>query len=183
MAATMALRAISHPIRGACTTVWNQSRTISIISVWGTCHSIDPKTIPCWAIRAVNTEAAIKVISSNRTKIRATMAVCGRGDLVQMVSNNRWFEQEAPGIPLFSIFTECSVKSSEGFRLHKAVVRFVYNVPTVTECERMCHAESKFRCVTYSYRYSPLTRDNCLLCDRPLGHLDYYSGIESGKKV
>lgn len=70
------------------------------------------------------------------------------------------------------------MKSSEGFRLHKAVVRFVYNVPTVTECERMCHAESKFRCVTYSYRYSPLTRDNCLLCDRPLGHLDYYSDIE-----
>lgn len=70
------------------------------------------------------------------------------------------------------------MKSGEGFRLHKAVVRFVYHVPTVTECERMCHAESKFRCVTYSYRYSPVTRDNCLLCDRPLGQLDYYSDIE-----
>lgn len=28
------------------------------------------------------------------------------------------------------------------------------------------------------FRYSPLTRDNCLLCDRPIHHLDYYSDVE-----
>lgn len=70
------------------------------------------------------------------------------------------------------------MKSSEGFRLHKGVVRYVYNVPTVTECEKMCTAENKFSCATYSYRYSPTIRDNCLLCDRPIGQLDYYSDIE-----
>lgn len=119
------------------------------------------------------------------------MAVCGRGDLGQMVSlkspihflhfqskATRFTRCLSANFQFASNIPECSVKSSEGFRLHKAVVRFVYNVPTVTECERMCFAESKFRCVTYSYRYSPLTRDNCLLCDRPLGHLDYYSDIE-----
>lgn len=47
---------------------------------------------------------------------------------------------------------ECSVKSSEGFRLHKGVVRFAYNVPDVRECEKMCYSENKFSCLTYSYR-------------------------------
>lgn len=70
------------------------------------------------------------------------------------------------------------MKSSEGFRLHKAVVRYVYNVPTVNECEQMCYSESKFRCMTYSYKYASRTRDNCLLCDRPISHLDYYTDIE-----
>lgn len=51
-------------------------------------------------------------------------------------------------------------------------------MPTVTACEKMCHSENKFHCVTYSYRYSPLIRDNCLLCDRPMSHLDYYSDVE-----
>lgn len=53
-------------------------------------------------------------------------------------------------------FVECSAKSSEGFRLHKGVVRYAYKAPTVTECERMCHSENKFRCVTYSFRYIPM---------------------------
>lgn len=42
----------------------------------------------------------------------------------------------------------------------------------------MCHSESKFRCMTYSYKYPSQTRDNCLLCDRPISHLDYYTDIE-----
>lgn len=42
----------------------------------------------------------------------------------------------------------------------------------------MCYSENKFSCVTFSYRYSPMIRDNCLLCDRPIGQLDYYSDIE-----
>lgn len=73
------------------------------------------------------------------------------------------------------------MKTSEGFRLHKAVIRYVYNVPTVTECERMCYSETKFRCVTYSYKYSPQTRDNCLLCDRPMSHLDFYTDVEPNR--
>lgn len=73
------------------------------------------------------------------------------------------------------------MKTSEGFRLHKAIIRYVYNVPTVTECERMCYSETKFRCVTYSYKYSPQTRDNCLLCDRPMSHLDFYTDIEPNR--
>lgn len=28
------------------------------------------------------------------------------------------------------------------------------------------------------YRYNPLARDNCLLCDRPVQMLDYYADIE-----
>lgn len=76
---------------------------------------------------------------------------------------------------------DCSVKSSEGFRLHKAVIRYVYNVPTVTECERMCYSETKFRCVTYSYKYSQQTRDNCLLCDQPMSHLDFYTDLEPNR--
>lgn len=79
------------------------------------------------------------------------------------------------------LYLDCSVKSSEGFRLHKAVIGYIYNVPTVTECERMCHSETKFRCVTYSYKYSPQTRDNCLLCDRPMSHLDYYTDLEPNR--
>lgn len=73
------------------------------------------------------------------------------------------------------------MKSTEGFRLHKAVIRHGYNVPTVTECERMCFSETKFRCVTYSYKYSPQTRDNCLLCDRPMSHLDFYTDLEPNR--
>lgn len=49
-------------------------------------------------------------------------------------------------------FSECSAKSSEGFKLHKGIIKYAYTVPTVTECERMCHSESKFHCYTYSYR-------------------------------
>lgn len=45
----------------------------------------------------------------------------------------------------------------------------------------MCFSESKFRCVTYSYKYSPQTRDNCLLCDRPMQYLDYYTDIEPNR--
>ncbi|GAB0088372.1 uncharacterized protein DMENIID0001_027770 [Sergentomyia squamirostris] len=73
---------------------------------------------------------------------------------------------------------ECSVKSSEGFRLHKGVVRLAYAVPNVRECERMCVSEGKFKCFTYSYRYSGGTRDNCFLCDRPYNLLDYYADLE-----
>lgn len=74
--------------------------------------------------------------------------------------------------------TECSVKSSQGFRLHKGVVRYAHKAPTVTECERMCHSENAFRCVTYSFRYNNELNDNCLLCDRPINLLDYYADLE-----
>lgn len=73
------------------------------------------------------------------------------------------------------------MKTSEGFRLHKAVIRYIYHVPTVTECEQMCYSETKFRCVTYSYKYSPQTRENCQLCDRPMSHLDFYTDIEPNR--
>lgn len=49
-------------------------------------------------------------------------------------------------------FSDCSVKSSEGFRLHKGVVKTIMSVPTVRECEKMCASESEFKCQTYSYR-------------------------------
>uniref|UniRef100_A0AAG5DRB9 Apple domain-containing protein n=1 Tax=Anopheles atroparvus TaxID=41427 RepID=A0AAG5DRB9_ANOAO len=73
---------------------------------------------------------------------------------------------------------ECSVKSSEGFRLHKGVVKYALNTPTVVECERMCYSESRFRCHTFSYRYSAVSRENCLLCDRPFNLLDFYADLE-----
>ncbi|XP_055644671.1 uncharacterized protein LOC129780428 isoform X2 [Toxorhynchites rutilus septentrionalis] len=73
---------------------------------------------------------------------------------------------------------DCSVKSSEGFRLHKGVVKYALNTPTVIECERMCYTESRFRCHTFSYRYSTVSRENCLLCDRPYNLLDFYADLE-----
>lgn len=42
----------------------------------------------------------------------------------------------------------------------------------------MCYSESKFRCSTFSYRYSAPARDNCLLCDRTFNLLDYYADLE-----
>ncbi|XP_038108498.1 uncharacterized protein LOC6048997 [Culex quinquefasciatus] len=73
---------------------------------------------------------------------------------------------------------ECSVKSSEGFRLHKGIVKYALNTPTVIECERMCFSENRFRCHTFSYRYSTISRENCLLCDRPYNLLDFYADLE-----
>lgn len=62
--------------------------------------------------------------------------------------------------------------------MHKKVVKHIYSVPTLTECERLCSGQDTFVCHTYSYRYSPASRDNCLLCDRPINRLDYYVDIE-----
>ncbi|XP_058448113.1 uncharacterized protein LOC131428297 isoform X1 [Malaya genurostris] len=73
---------------------------------------------------------------------------------------------------------DCSVKSSEGFRLNKGVVKYALNTPTVIECERMCFTESRFRCHTFSYRYSTISRENCLLCDRPYNLLDFYADLD-----
>ncbi|XP_055593416.1 uncharacterized protein LOC129744747 isoform X2 [Uranotaenia lowii] len=73
---------------------------------------------------------------------------------------------------------ECSVKTSEGFRLHRGVVKYSLNTPTVIDCERMCTTESRFRCRTFSYRYSLVSRENCLLCDRPYNLLDFYADLE-----
>lgn len=70
------------------------------------------------------------------------------------------------------------MKSSEGFRLHKGVVRTAYSVPSMNECERMCYGESKFRCATFAYKYSSPQRDNCLLCDRTFNLLDNYADLE-----
>lgn len=72
-------------------------------------------------------------------------------------------------------FSECSAKTSEGFRLHKGVVRNAMTASSVKECERMCFSEDKFRCSVYSYRYSEPMRDNCLLCDRSFSLLDPYA--------
>ncbi|XP_060655829.1 uncharacterized protein LOC132791066 isoform X1 [Drosophila nasuta] len=74
---------------------------------------------------------------------------------------------------------ECSAKTSEGFRLHKTAVKHAFNVPTLTECERLCSDQRpSFICHTYSYRYNQAGRDNCMLCDRPVNMLDYYVDIE-----
>ncbi|XP_068143967.1 uncharacterized protein [Drosophila tropicalis] len=74
---------------------------------------------------------------------------------------------------------ECSAKTSEGFRLHKTAVKHAYNVPTLTECERLCSDQRpSFICHTFSYRYNQAGRDNCMLCDRPINMLDYYVDIE-----
>lgn len=81
----------------------------------------------------------------------------------------------------FSFFLnskECSAKTSEGFRLHKKIVKHMYSTPSLTECERLCSGQDAFICHTYSYRYAPGSRDNCMLCDRPINHLDYYVDIE-----
>lgn len=51
-------------------------------------------------------------------------------------------------------------------------------MPTLTECERLCSGQDGFICHTYSYRYSSASRDNCMLCDRPINRLDYYVDIE-----
>ncbi|XP_046810899.1 uncharacterized protein LOC111681958 isoform X2 [Lucilia cuprina] len=73
---------------------------------------------------------------------------------------------------------ECSAKTSEGFRLHKKIVKHMYSTPSLTECERLCSGQDAFICHTYSYRYSSGSRDNCMLCDRPINRLDYYVDIE-----
>ncbi|XP_017867200.1 PREDICTED: uncharacterized protein LOC108616491 isoform X2 [Drosophila arizonae] len=74
---------------------------------------------------------------------------------------------------------ECSAKTSEGFRLHKTAVKHAFNVPTLTECERLCSDQRpSFVCHTFSYRYNQAGRDNCMLCDRPVNMLDYYVDIE-----
>ncbi|XP_073813437.1 uncharacterized protein isoform X2 [Musca autumnalis] len=73
---------------------------------------------------------------------------------------------------------ECSAKTSEGFRLHKKIVKHIYSAPSLTECERLCSGQDAFICHTFSYRYSPGSRDNCMLCDRPINRLDYYVDIE-----
>lgn len=70
------------------------------------------------------------------------------------------------------------MKTSEGFRLHKTAIKHSVNVPTITECERLCSDENGFICHTYSYRYSNMGRDNCMLCDRTVNHLDYYVDLE-----
>ncbi|XP_070506825.1 uncharacterized protein [Chironomus tepperi] len=72
---------------------------------------------------------------------------------------------------------DCSVKTSEGFRLHKGIVRNAMTAASVKECEKMCYEENKFRCGVYSYRYSEPMRDNCLLCDRSFSFLDAYADI------
>lgn len=125
--------------------------------------------------------AASMVMKISRLRIIRTSSIMdhcnpyGPGDQDKMVRvfSYLWLRR------LQAVFSaECSVKSSEGFRLHKGVIRLAYSVPTVTECERMCWSEDKFQCVTYSYRYSPVSRDNCLLCDRPINLLDFYADIE-----
>lgn len=67
------------------------------------------------------------------------------------------------------------MKTSEGFRLHKGVVRNAMSAASLRECEKMCYSEDKFRCSVYSYRYSEPMRDNCLLCDRSFSLLDSYA--------
>jgi PAN domain len=69
------------------------------------------------------------------------------------------------------------VKTSEGFRLDKGVVRNALTANNVKECEKMCYSEDKFRCRIFSYRYSEPGRDNCLLCDRSFSLLDSYADI------
>lgn len=54
----------------------------------------------------------------------------------------------------------------------------MYSTPSLTECERLCSGQDAFICHTYSYRYSPSSHDNCMLCDRPINRLDYYVDIE-----
>ncbi|CRL04014.1 CLUMA_CG017132, isoform A [Clunio marinus] len=77
---------------------------------------------------------------------------------------------------------ECSVKTSEGFRLHKGVVRNAYSVPDIRECEKMCYSEDKFRCSVFSFRYSDPSNNNCLLCDRSYSLLDSYADIIPDKE-
>ncbi|XP_067632029.1 uncharacterized protein [Eurosta solidaginis] len=73
---------------------------------------------------------------------------------------------------------ECSAKIGEGFRLHKTAIKHSTSVPTLVDCERLCLGQDGFICHTYSYRYNPAGRDNCMLCDRPINSLDYYVDIE-----
>lgn len=69
------------------------------------------------------------------------------------------------------------MKTSEGFRLHKGVVRNAFSVSNIKECEKMCYTEGKFRCSVFSYRYSDPSNNNCLLCDRSFSLLDSYADI------
>lgn len=63
--------------------------------------------------------------------------------------------------------------------MHKTAVKHAFNVPTLTECERLCSDQRpSFICHTFSYRYNQAGRDNCMLCDRPVNMLDYYVDIE-----
>lgn len=79
------------------------------------------------------------------------------------------------------ITTECSIKTSEGFRLHKGVVSNAFTVSNVKECEKMCYSEEKFKCSVFSFRYSDPSTNNCLLCDRSFSLLDSYADIVPDK--
>lgn len=73
------------------------------------------------------------------------------------------------------------MKTSEGFRLHKGVVRDAFSVSNIKECEKMCYSEDKFRCSVFSFRYSDPSNNNCLLCDRSFSLLDSYADIVPDK--
>lgn len=175
---------INNPMNfGDCQMSSNGTMPISTTSIWAMARKSIQVIMLCSAIPAASMILAIR---TTMITIKTTTVVYGRDDLDKMVNDRLFillFDTSDVGfVILFILFNaDCSVKTSEGFRLHKAVIRYVYNVPTVTECERMCHSETKFRCVTYSYKYSPHTRDNCLLCDRPISHLDFYTDLEPNR--
>ncbi|XP_050305969.1 uncharacterized protein LOC126743078 [Anthonomus grandis grandis] len=92
-------------------------------------------------------------------------------------------EPRKPPFPILK--DECSLRSATGFRLHKSVVKKLFTVPNIYECELLCVNEKEFFCASYAFRYTihvgDLAADNCYLSTRNHKELDYYTDLEPDK--
>lgn len=54
----------------------------------------------------------------------------------------------------FSLFvvSECSLRMATGSKLRKVIVKRLYGVPNIYECEYLCFKERDFPCASYAYR-------------------------------
>ncbi|CAG4963960.1 unnamed protein product [Colias eurytheme] len=62
---------------------------------------------------------------------------------------------------------DCSSRRSAGMSLAAGAVRRSLSARSVLDCEAACFAEREFKCVSYSYKYSSPSSDNCFLSERP----------------
>ncbi|KAL1513834.1 hypothetical protein ABEB36_003184 [Hypothenemus hampei] len=78
---------------------------------------------------------------------------------------------------------ECSLRSAAGFRLHKNIVKKLFAVPNIYECELLCVREKDFSCASYAFRYTiqNTIADNCFLSNRNYKELDYYTDLEQDR--
>lgn len=47
---------------------------------------------------------------------------------------------------------ECSLRTAAGSKLRRLIVKKLYAVPNIYECENLCSQETDFPCASYAYR-------------------------------